>query len=218
MKQRALFRLITPISGFIGRQLANPRGWFGRVVMTRVLNSGNRELIVSSLDAVTLSHETRLLDVGFGGGLALELAHERGVSRLFGADPSPAAVEELSRTKKHWLSQRTLTLKQASVEQLPFEASSMDVIVSTNTIYFWKDLAAAFRELRRVISATGTLVLGFASNEKLRGFDAITQRGFLFHETEEVLARAREAGFSSVRLLALHGRNTEGDFLLIASP
>jgi arsenite methyltransferase len=217
MKTRLLFSLLRPLSGLIGRQLGHPRGWFGRVVMTRALNRGNRELITSTLDCLTLSPETRLLDVGFGGGLALQLARERGVLHLFGADPSMAAVEQLQATQRKWLEGGTLILKQAGVEFLPFDAQAMHAIVSTNTVYFWADLAAAFGELRRVLAPGGTLALGFTSSQKLRAFESITQRGFCFYANEDLVTQAQSAGFASVKLVALRGRDTEGDYVLVAT-
>ncbi len=217
MKKRFLFNLLSPISSLVGRQLAHPSGWFGRVVMTRALNRGNRELIASTVDCLKLSAETRLLDVGFGGGLALQLARRRGAVRLFGADPSLAAVEQLRSTHSKWIQGGTVTLRQASVERLPFDTGSMHAIVSTNTVYFWADLAAAFSELRRVLVPGGMLALGFTSSQKLRTFTSITQHGFLFYEVTELMTQAKNAGFAGVDLIALHGRDTEGDYVLVAT-
>ena len=92
MRRQPLFRLPAPLSAAVARQLSQPSGWFGRKVMTRLLNRGNRQLIEATLAQLELEAGTRLLDVGFGGGLALELAHRRGVRRLSGVDPSEAAV------------------------------------------------------------------------------------------------------------------------------
>lgn len=217
MQKRALLRLLSPVGNLVGRQLAHPSGWFGRVAMTRVLNRGNRELIASTLDCLTLCAETRLVDVGFGGGLALHLARRRGVVQLFGADPSMAAVEQLRKTHSQWIQGGTLTLWQACVEQLPLATGSMHAIVSTNTVYFWVDLATAFGELRRVLAPGGMLALGFTSSQKLRTFNSITQHGFLFYEVAELVTQAEIAGFASVNLIELHGRDTEGDYVLVAT-
>jgi hypothetical protein len=71
MRSALLSRLLEPAGAALARQLSRPRGWFGRAVMTRVLNRGNRELMEATLDGVRLGPESRLLDVGFGGGLLL---------------------------------------------------------------------------------------------------------------------------------------------------
>ena len=216
MRTQAIFKLLRPISALVARQLAHPSGWLGRTVMTRLLNRGNRELITETVDHVPLTPSTRLLDVGFGGGLALQLARQRGVTKLYGVDASRDAVLQLTRASSDWIAGAELALAQGVVEQLPLGDQSVDAVISTNTVYFWKDLAAAFLELRRVLSPGGTLVLGFSGSEKLRSFTTVTRHGFLHHDNQELLDQACHAGFSAVRLLELHGTSTAGDFLLLA--
>jgi SAM-dependent methyltransferase len=212
MRKTLLFRLLDPVSGAVARQLARPRGWFGRSVMTRVLNRGNRDLIVATLDGVELTAETRLLDVGFGGGLLLELAYLRGARTLAGVDPSEAAVSWLRNSRE--LSRAELRLDVGVVEALPFPEASFDVVASTNTVYFWPDLGLACSELRRVLRPGGVLSVGFSGAEKLRSFAGITRHGFHFHDAAELVHAASTSGFDDVRLLDLHGRVTEGDYVL----
>ncbi|HMA95794.1 MAG TPA: class I SAM-dependent methyltransferase [Polyangiaceae bacterium] len=216
MRRRTIFQLLRPISALVARQLSHPSGWIGRHVMTRVLNRGNRELITSALDSLRLSSETRLLDVGFGGGLSLQLAHERGLAKLFGVERSLAAVEQFSSRHPDWIRRGELTLAQGTVERLPLDEAAVDAIISTNTVYFWTDLAAAFSDLHRVLAPGGQLALGFSSVQKLRSFDPVTRHGFLYYPSEEIVERARNAGFTEVRLSELRGRDTEADCLLNA--
>jgi SAM-dependent methyltransferase len=216
MRKALLFRLLDPVGGAVARQLARPRGWFGRSVMTRVLNRGNRELIQATLDGVALTPEIRLLDVGFGGGLLLELAHRQGVPRLAGVDPSEAAVAFLRRGPA-WLDGSDVRLEVGAVEALPFDDASFDVVASTNTVYFWPDLARAFAELHRVLRPGGLLTMGFSGAAKLRRFGGITRHGFQLHENDALVAAASSAGFGDVRLVELHGRVTMGDFVLRGS-
>ncbi|WP_242337294.1 MULTISPECIES: class I SAM-dependent methyltransferase [Anaeromyxobacter] len=215
MRKASLFRLLDPVSAAIARQLAGPRGWFGRTVMTRVLNRGNRALIEATLEGVALTPGHRLLDVGFGGGALLELAHARGVRSLAGVDPSDAAVAWL-RARRARFGGSELRLERCAVEALPFEEASFDVVASTNTVYFWPDLAQAFSELHRVLRPGGLLTVGFSSAAKLREFGGITRHGFRFHENAALVAAAEAAGFKDVRLVELHGRVTQGDLVLRA--
>jgi ubiquinone/menaquinone biosynthesis C-methylase UbiE len=184
--------------------------------MTRVLNRGNRELIMTSVDNLSPTPEMRLLDVGFGGGLALQLARQRGVIRLFGVDPSIAAVDALRETSTRWTCGAELHLLEGTVEHLPLADSAVDAVISTNTVYFWPDLSRAFFELHRVLAPRGRLVLGFSSSQKLRSFTTVTRHGFLYYEASELVEQARVARFSDVRLIQLDGRDTCGDYNLIA--
>lgn len=217
MRSSLLSRLVAPVGAAVARQLSQPHGWFGRAVMTRLLNRGNRELILATLDGLALAPDSRLLDVGFGGGLLLELARRRGVSALAGLDPSEAAVRALRERPPRALSGAELRLEQGRVESMPFGDEAFDAVASTNTVYFWPDPAAALAELRRVLRRGGQLALGFSGSAKLRGFDAITRHGFHFHENADLLACAARAGLREARLVDLHGRHTEGDHLLLAT-
>jgi SAM-dependent methyltransferase len=215
MRSAFLFRLLDPAAATIASQLARPRGWFGRAVMTRALNRGNRDLIAATLDAAPLAPGGAFLDVGFGGGLLLELAHRRGAATLAGVDPSEAAVATL---RSRWRGPRApqVRLEVGVVEALPFPAGSFDVVASTNTVYFWPDLGRAFSELARVLRPGGAVAIGYSGVAKLRAFGRITRHGFTFHESAAIAAAARTAGFAEVRIAALHGRVTEGDHVLTA--
>jgi arsenite methyltransferase len=217
MRNQLLFRLVSPVSAAVARQLSHPHGWLGRTVMTRLLNRGNRELIEATLDALALSPTTCLLDVGFGGGLLLELARCRGVRSLAGLDPSDAAIRTVRERSRRWLAGGELRLERGRAESLPFAGEAFDAVASTNTVYFWPDPAVTLAELKRVLRRGGELALGFSGSAKLRSFDTITRHGFRFHENGHLLACAAQAGFSGVRLVELHGRNTKGDYLLLAS-
>lgn len=58
------------------------------------------------------------------------------------------------------------------------------------------------------------MTLGFSGAEKLRAYGGITRQGFQFHPTEEIERAAAAAGFSAVALAELHGKVTEGDWVL----
>jgi ubiquinone/menaquinone biosynthesis C-methylase UbiE len=194
-----------------------PTGWFGRHVVTRALNRRNRELIEATLNSLELAPGMRLLDVGFGGGLSLRLARERGVTELWGVDPSADAVRTLMSTHRTWIAGGSLTLNEGSVEQLPLDDGSVDAIISTNTVYFWPDLASAFSSLHRVLAPSGRLAIGFSSKQRLQEMDAVTRHGFLFYEGAELLEQATRAGFQGSRLIELHGAAVRGTFVLVAN-
>jgi len=214
MKTRTLFSLLAPVSGLMARQLSRPRGWFGRVVMTRALNRGNRELIEATLEQLEGRPES-LLDVGFGGGAALERALRRGIQHLAGVDPSPEAVQAL-RANAARFAGAELRLEVGAVESLPFDDQAFDAVMSTNTVYFWPALGPAFTELHRVLRPGGRLALGYTTAAKLRAFDVVTRHGFNFHESADLEAAATAAGLRIVRHVDLHGEDTEGDQVLLA--
>jgi SAM-dependent methyltransferase len=209
-------RVLAPIAPFVARQLGRPEGFVGRTLMTRILNRGNRALIESALAALALDRHDAVLDVGFGGGLGLELALARGVRRAAGVDPSADALRAVAARLARRKGQAVLELACGSVTALPFADGAFDKLVSTNTIYFWPELALPCRELARVLAPGGTLVLGFSDAPKLRAFGPITRHGFALHELGAVAQALTEAGFAPVELRALRGGNTDGDWLAVA--
>lgn len=178
----------------LAAQLGRPSGAFGRVVAV-MLNRGNRrtnERAIELLEVEPSSH--RVLDVGFGGGVGLELLGARGLSMVSGVDHSEDAVR--AARKRFAGAER---LEVASVEALPFEDGAFDRILSVHTIYFWPDADAGARELFRVTAPGGRVVLAFMRGEKMRE-QKIHEHGFAFFEAADVAALLTGAGFAPVRV------------------
>lgn len=211
--------LASPIAPhrFVAAQLRQPTGRFGRWVVTRLLNRGNAELITGAVDALALERDHSFLDLGFGGGLALKLAAERTDAALWGVDFSADVVIEGVRTFESLIRAGRLSLICADVADLPLRDGLIRAICTTNTLYFWPDPVGALRSLRRVLSASGKLALGFSGEAKMRGFHSVTQHGFTLYEPDRVEVLLREAGFAKVQTLAQTGRASQGDYVCLAS-
>jgi len=202
---------------FLAAQLRKPTGRFGRWVMTRGLNDGNAELIGSTLDALALQPTDRFLDVGFGGGLSLRRAAELTNNALWGVDFSPDMVAAGQRSLAELIARGRLNVITADVAALPLRDGSIDAVCTTNTIYFWPDLEAALRELRRVVAPGGRAAFGFTGRAKMERFDDITQHGFRKFEPDELESALVAAGWSAVRTEALQGKVTRGDYVTVAT-
>ncbi|WP_431605691.1 class I SAM-dependent methyltransferase [Amycolatopsis melonis] len=105
--------------------------------------------------ALELKGTESALGIGFGGGLGLALLLRADGPRRghFGNDdfPSPHDVPHRDRYRQ---------LHEGSMTKLQLPDDAVHAIVSTNTIYFIDDLAAAFAEVSRVPAPGGRLVLG----------------------------------------------------------
>ena len=178
----------------LAAQLGRPSGAFGRVVAA-MLNRGNRatnQRAIELLEFDPASH--RVLDVGFGGGVGLELLGAHSLSSVSGVDHSEDAVRAARRRFAG-----AGRLEVASVESLPFEDGAFDRVLSVHTIYFWPDAEAGARELSRVTAPGGRLVLAFMRGEAMRK-QRIHQHGFAFFEAADVAALLTGAGFAPVRV------------------
>lgn len=109
-----------------------------------------RRVISSLLARASLPPSPRILDAGCGTGR--NLLEFGGLGQATGVDVSPQAVEFCR-------GRGVEDVRQAAVEDLPFEDSSFDVLLATDVIEHVDDDDAALRELRRVAVAEGRLIL-----------------------------------------------------------
>jgi SAM-dependent methyltransferase len=57
------------------------------------------------------------------------------------------------------MEQGRVFLREANVSDLPYDDGRFDLVVAINSHCFWSDLAAALREIRRVLQPGGTVAL-----------------------------------------------------------
>jgi len=184
--------LLAALLAFMAAQLRKPSGWFGRRVMASLLNEGNRSLLDAALDAAAPTAGDRVLDVGFGGGYTLErLAALVGPERVAGVELSKAMISAMRDRCGD-----ALDLRLADAAALPFPDASFDIVLSVNTIYFWRDPARVLAETRRVLRPGGRLVLGYRSRLFLR-WNPVSWFGFRLRGDREVARRLGEAGLAA---------------------
>lgn len=97
----------------------------------------------AALDAIEVRSGMRLLDVGCGSGLAMELAHKRGTT-VSGLD----AAEGLLAVARDRLP--GADLRHGDVEALPYEDETFDAVTAFNSVQYATDPTAALREVKRV--------------------------------------------------------------------
>jgi SAM-dependent methyltransferase len=94
----------------------------------------------------------RVLDVGCGpGALTAELVQRVGPDGVAAVDPSEPFVA--AARERH----PTVSVQQASAEQLPFAADEFDAALAQLVVHFMKDPAAGVAEMRRVTRSDGVV-------------------------------------------------------------
>ena len=97
----------------------------------------------------------RTLDVACGTGLLLEaLASRPDNPELVGVDRVPAMLD-VAKLRIG----RSVKLLECEASELPFDDTSFQLAVCTNALHYFPDAPAALREMRRVLTASGNLVL-----------------------------------------------------------
>jgi SAM-dependent methyltransferase len=104
------------------------------------------------LDAARVTPGTRLLDAGCGAGLLALLASLRG-AQVTALDAS-AALLAIARERLP-----AADVREADLEALPFADASFDAVTAVNSVFYAADMAAATRELSRVVRPGGRMVV-----------------------------------------------------------
>jgi hypothetical protein len=119
------------------RDREEPAGLVGRVI-GRLLNRGNRSVILAAVNAAEASNGGTVAEIGFGGGAGLALLLEQvgptGV--VHGIEISQTILAGARRRFAKQVKKKQLQLHHATMQLLPFTDGSVDAVVSTNTIYF----------------------------------------------------------------------------------
>lgn len=186
---------------FMAAQLRQPAGFFGRNVMVRLLNRLNVPINKLALDVLRLGANDRVLEIGFGGGdLIARMSRVVSLGHVSGVDFSSDAVEACTRRFRALIRAGRVDLHCADVGELPFADGTFTKACTVNTIYFWPDPLAAFRQIHRVLRECGTLVVCFNPRSTVEK-NKVMQHRFTLYEAEEVTALLAAAGFRDVRFV-----------------
>ena len=179
-------------------QLAHPRGVLAQATGF-ILNIVNRPINRWTVGSLHLTGSEDVLDVGFGGGVGLELVRGRLASgRLFGVDISEEMADRASR--RFAAAPRTgVRVLVGDVSALPFADASFDRAYSVNAVFFWPDPAAGIAELHRVLRPGGLAVIAGPTAAfllaRVAGLGPAAPSG-----PSEVRRFAEAAGFRDVRI------------------
>jgi SAM-dependent methyltransferase len=122
----------------------------------------------AAFDAANVGRGTRLLDVGCGAGLALEMAIGRG-AEVSGLDAA-APLAEVARSRSP-----SADIRVGEMEELPFADGSFDVVTGFNSFQYAADPVSALAEARRVARDKGKVVIaiwGMAEQCEMAGYIA----------------------------------------------
>jgi SAM-dependent methyltransferase len=106
---------------------------------------------LAALDALGVGPGTRLLDVGCGAGLALQLAVARGADAS-GLDASPGLLEYACRRAPG------AAIIQGELQSLPFPDDAFDAVTGFNSFQYAADPSEALRDAKRVTARGGRIL------------------------------------------------------------
>jgi ubiquinone/menaquinone biosynthesis C-methylase UbiE len=149
-----------------------------------------------ALKLLEVQDDDQVLEIGCGTGemLGLLLAQTpRG--HVVGIARSLAQVTEIARRHQFSIKAGRLEMEHAEPDALPFEFARFSKILAVSDYAEWSNQEWALTELKRVLRAGGTLVLGLALKATKHS------NGSSLAEAEEVAGLVRWVGFERVRLV-----------------
>jgi ubiquinone/menaquinone biosynthesis C-methylase UbiE len=171
--------------GTLGRLLyRNPRAHF--------------QSFETTLAALDLRSDDRLLEVGCGGGTLLALALASGCEAK-AVDHSRDMVVLASQRNATACRNGRLEVIHARAEELPFAAEQFTCAAMTNAFFFVQDPARALQELSRVLRPAGRLAIHTtAPDPPLRMAPPPIARRMRFYTDEQLHKMASTAGFVDI--------------------
>jgi ubiquinone/menaquinone biosynthesis C-methylase UbiE len=151
----------------------------------------NRQRSVWVVSLLGVQPADRVLEIGFGPGLAIAELVRAGAGHAYGIDHSDVMLRQASRRNAAAVRAGRVTLIRASVDQIPPALDGpFDAILAVNALGFWPAPAERLAQLRRRLAPGGRMAI--ASQPRCPGATADTSRNAA-REIERLLG---DAGFT----------------------
>lgn len=173
-----------------------PEG-FGGKLMVSMMNLGHGALAKWGLQHLEVPEGAAVLDCGCGGGANIKKLLEKAAQgSVKGIDYSEVSVEKSRSLNASAISAGRCEIMQANVAQLPFEDNSFDLVTAFETVYFWPELPACFREVGRVLRPGGTFFICNECGEDNKWTDIVS--GLKIYTADELTQLLTKAGFTDI--------------------
>jgi ubiquinone/menaquinone biosynthesis C-methylase UbiE len=185
------------IDRLIDEQTRKPSGILGRLVgyIMKNMNDANARWTVSLLD---LQPESRVLEIGFGPGMAVQYAYEKASQGFVaGVELSETMMQAAHKRNAAAIKAGRVDLKQGDVSALPYPDQSFDKALAIHSIMFWPKPVDCLKELWRVLWPGGLLAITIVP--KGRRPDLPPDLGTVY-ASDEIARMLSDAGFRNVRV------------------
>jgi ubiquinone/menaquinone biosynthesis C-methylase UbiE len=120
------------------------------------MERGHRPVGEQAIELMAIPAGASILDVGCGSGWATRLMAEKaGSGRVVGID---IADEMITLARESSSSFANVEFQVASAEKLPFSDGEFSHAFSMESLYYYADMLAALREIKRVLKPGGLFV------------------------------------------------------------
>ena len=173
-----------------------PEGEAGEEMLAR-MNEHHSPLRSWGFSYIKWRPGMEILDVGCGGGAAVkEMLRLSEGSIVKGVDYSEKSVEMSRELNAEEIEYERCLIEKADAARLPYVDKAFDLVTAIETVYFWKDPEAAFREIWRVLKKGGMFAVLMEASEP-----SVEDTGFAtpmrIYSEDELCGMMKKAGFES---------------------
>jgi len=192
--------LLQNVRKFLRAQFGRPTGIWGHVVggiMART--PSNLERSQWTIGLLDLKPTDRVLEIGFGPGLAIEAASRmvtQGV--IMGVDHSPVMLAQAKKRNSRAVDEGRVELLLGSALDLPVFQQPFDTVFTINSIHFWTEPTECLRRLCGALKPGGLIAVTIQPRSIGTTDSHVRQIG------EELVKKLRAAGFVNCRLELHH--------------
>jgi len=120
------------------------------------MEKGHRPVGEQAIERMHLPSNARVLDVGCGSGWATRLMAEKAYEgNVMGIDIADEMVQLAVESSSSF---ENTEFRVATAEELPFSDDEFTHVFSMESLYYYSNMIAALREIRRVLVDGGTFV------------------------------------------------------------
>jgi SAM-dependent methyltransferase len=179
----------------IRSQFMRPRGCVGWLVgWEMALRSSNRKRNVWAVGLLGVERTDRVLEIGFGPGIAIrELSRRATHGLVCGVDHSAVMVRQATRRNADAVRAGRVELRCGSAEHLPAFAEPFDKVLAVNNMGMWREPAERMKMLHSLMRPGGRIAI--VSQPRSPGATAETTAA----AGREIAACLTAAGFTGIR-------------------
>jgi methyltransferase len=135
-----------------------PKENLGGKIMVKGMNKGHEKLASWARSFLNIKEGDRIIDLGCGGGRNVQYFSTK-AKYVYGLDYSKMSVKVSRELNEKEIKAGRCEIFEGDVSEIPFEDESLDIVTAFETIYFWKDIEKAFKEIHRVLGVGGTFLI-----------------------------------------------------------
>ncbi|HWP93914.1 MAG TPA: class I SAM-dependent methyltransferase [Thermodesulfobacteriota bacterium] len=176
------------------RQFGQPRGFWGSLagVIMAYTNRERNRWVISLLD---IKRSNRVLEIGFGPGLAIELISKTALDGFIaGIDHSEVMIRQASKRNAEAIRVGRVDLRLGSVSNFPQFDEPFDRIISINSIQFWDNPVESLKGLWNMLKPGGLIAIALQPRHPGATEEDVRDAG------KEISTFLEKSGFSEIRL------------------